>query len=67
MGKIALEGNISNSETYLWTRGEAEGLINGSRWLIICPRDNFTHNIHNFIIRLRNKFLPEYQKKTGEL
>ena len=26
--KIVPEGNLSNSETYLWTRGEAEGLRN---------------------------------------
>ena len=27
MRKIVPEGNISNSETYLWTQGEAEGFI----------------------------------------
>ena len=37
MGKIVPEGNISNSGTYSWARGEAEGLINESR-------DDFTHN-----------------------
>ena len=42
MGKIVSEGNISNFETGLWTRGEAEGLINRSRLLLICPRDDLT-------------------------
>ena len=58
MGKIVAEGHISNYETGLWTRGEAKGLINRSRGLVICSRDDFTHNIHNFISRLQNKFLP---------
>ena len=40
MGKISHEGNISNFETVLWTRGEAEGLINRSRLLLIFPRDD---------------------------
>ena len=33
-----------------------KGLINRSRGLVICPaRDDFTHNIHNFITRLQKK------------
>ena len=40
MGKIVPEGNINKSKTYLLTGGEAEGLINGSRWMFICPRDD---------------------------
>ena len=40
MGKIGLEGNINNFETGLWTRGEAEDLINRSRLLLIFPRDD---------------------------
>ena len=40
MGKIGLEGNISKFETGLWTRGEAEGLINRSSLLLIFPRDD---------------------------
>ena len=31
MGKIDSEGHIWNSETYLWARGKAEGLIKWSR------------------------------------
>ena len=59
MGIIITEGHLTNSETGLWTRGKAEGLINRSRGLVICPREDFTHNIHN----IQNKFLPESQKR----
>ena len=40
MGKIVPKGNINKSKTYLWTLGEAEGLIKRSRMLFICPRDD---------------------------
>ena len=50
IGKIVPKGNISNSETYLWTQGEDEGLIKWSRCLFICPRDDFTHNTYVYII-----------------
>ena len=57
MVKIVSEGHIRNSETYLWAQSEAEGLIKGSRWFLICQRDDFNHNIHNFI-SIANKFMP---------
>ena len=59
MGKFVPEGNISKSETYLWTRGEAEGLIKG-RGDCLYVRGTILPIIdivHNFISRLRNKFL----------
>ena len=46
-----------------WSRGSnkwAEGVV-------YIPVGRFTHAIHNFITRLRNKFFPESSKMTGEL
>ena len=63
MGKIVSEGHIRNSETYLWARCKAEGLIKWSRWFLICPRDDFNHNIHNFISRLRINLCPGIHKR----
>ena len=37
MGKIDTEGHIRNSETYLWARGEAEGLITVSYTHLTLP------------------------------
>ena len=62
MGKIDSEGHIRNSETFLWARGEAEGLIKWSRWFLICPRGDF-NNIHNFISRLRINLCPGIHKR----
>ena len=39
MGKIVPEENI---HMYI---SKSEGLMKGSRGLVICPRDNFTHII----------------------
>ena len=44
MGKIVPERNINNYKTYLWTQGEAEGIV-------YMPKGRFSHVIHNFITR----------------
>ena len=61
--KIVSAGHIRNSETYLWARGEAKGLIKWSRWFFICPRGYFNHNIHNFIYQLLINLCPGIHKR----